>query len=91
MRTENNFSKKKKNFLTSASFYISENTFSQEYLVALRVHICIAVEILFLPQDKGVFLSLVGHPLNDGISIKIWIGRFVMLVRFAAHLFLEGW
>ena len=57
--------------VSCASFYISENTFFQEQLVALRIHISIAVKVLFLPQDKGTSLSLVGHHSNNEITIKI--------------------
>ena len=80
-----------KKTLTCASFYISENIFFQEHLVALRIHICIFVEIIFLPEGKGASLSLVGHPSSDGITKKIWGRCFVMLATLAAHLFLEDW
>ena len=48
----------------------------------------------FLSRDKGVSLTLVGHPSKDGIAIKISYGVDIlcfMLTRLTAHLFLEGW
>ena len=48
------------------------------------------MEIIFFLQGKGASSSLVGHPSNEGITMKIW-GRCFMLATLAAHLFLEGW
>lgn len=77
LRTENNFKKKYKikRILTCVSFYISENTFFQEHLVALRIYICIAVEILCLPWDNGASLGLVGHASSNDVTIKISYGE----------------
>ena len=65
--------------VSCASFYIFENTSFQEQLVALRIHICIVVKVLFLPQDKGASLSLVGHHSNNEITIKISYAVDVLL------------
>ena len=66
-------------FLTCASFYIFENTFFHENLIALRMHTCIIAGILFLPRGKALSLPLIGHHYKDGITIKISCGVDVSL------------
>ena len=60
-------------------FYVSENTVFEEHLAALRIHICIALEMLCLPRDKGASLALVGHPSSDSVTVKLPYGLDVLL------------